>query len=131
MRPATTPTPTTGGSRDVVGGQGGMAAITIDETARFVSVISFDLGLGDVSAVRREIQHAVEQRVPNKKGFFGSVVMVNGEKSQLLVVSVWESGHAWSEAQYDQEIGRVVSDVVETAHSYEIRTYETVSIVRA
>ena len=120
-----------GGSRGVVDGQGGMAAITIDETARFVSVISFDLGLVDVSAMERELKHAVERLAPNKKGFIGSVVMANGEKSQLLVVSVWESGHAWSAAQYDQEIGRVMSDVVETAKSYEIQTYETVAVVRA
>ena len=114
-----------GGSRGVVDGQGGMAAITIDETARFV------LGLGDVSAMVREVKHAVERLAPNKTGFIGSVVMMNGEKPQLLVVSVWESGHAWGAAQYDQEIGRVLSDVVETAKSYEIQTYETVSVVRA
>jgi heme-degrading monooxygenase HmoA len=78
----------------------------------------------------REVQNVVEQRGANQKGFIGSVVMLNGEKTQLLVVSVWESGHAWSAAQYDQGIGRVVSDVVETAKSYDIQTYETVKIVR-
>ncbi len=108
-----------------------MAAITIDEKARFVSVISFNAGLVYVSAMERQLKHAVERLAPNKKGFIGSVVMANKEKSQLLVVSVWESGHAWSAAQYDQEIGRVVSDVVETAKSYEIQTYETVAVVRA
>ncbi len=55
----------------------------------------------------------------------------SAEKAELLVVSVWESQHQWSEAQYDQEIGRVVSDIVETAKSYAIHTYETVSVVRA
>jgi hypothetical protein len=105
-------------------------AITIDDTARFVSVLSFNLGSSDVPAITRELQHAVEQRGPNQKGFIGSIVMMNGENTELLAVSVWESGHAWSAAQYDQEIGRVVSDVVETAKSYEIRTYETIQIVR-
>ena len=57
--------------------------------------------------------------------------MVNADKSHLLVVSVWESEHAWGAAQYDQEIGRVVSDAVEAAKSYEIQTYETVTVVRA
>jgi hypothetical protein len=120
-----------GGSVGAVDGQGGMAAITIDETARFVSVISFDLGLGDVSAIVREVKHASERLAPSNTGFIGAVVMMSGEKPQLLVVSVWESGHAWSAAQYDQEIGRVLSDVVETAKSYEIQTYETVAVVRA
>jgi heme-degrading monooxygenase HmoA len=107
-----------------------MAAITIDDTARFVSVLSFNLGSGDLSAVSREVQHAAEQR-GGHKGFRGCIVMVNADKSHLLVVSVWESEHAWGAAQYDQEIGRVVSDAVEAAKSYEIQTYETVTVVRA
>jgi len=114
-----------------VDGQNGMAAITIDDTTRFVSLLSFELGSEDVDAMVREVRHAIEQQVPNKKGFIGSVVMLNNEKTQLLIVSVWESGHEWSEAQYDQGVGRVVSDIVETAKSYEIQTYETVSVVRA
>jgi heme-degrading monooxygenase HmoA len=108
-----------------------MGAITIDDTARFVSLLSFELGSEDVDAMPREVRRAIEQRGPIEKGFIGSVVMLNKEKGQLLVVSVWESQHEWSEAQYDQEIGQVVSDVVETATSYEIQTYETVSVVRA
>ena len=108
-----------------------MASITIDDTARFVSVLSFSLGPGDVSGMTREVRHAVEGRVPNEPGFIGCVVMVNAETAQLLVVSVWESRHAWSAAQYDREIGQVVSDVVETAKSYEIQTYETLTVVRA
>ena len=112
-------------------GQGGMAAITIDDTARYVSMLSFDVGSGDVPALTREVKDAVERLVPSEKGFIGCVVMANAEKPALIVVSVWESAHAWSEAQYDQAIGRVVSDVVETAKSYDIRTYETVTVVRA
>ena len=107
-----------------------MAAFTIDDTARFVCVLSFNLGSGDASAVLREVKRSVEQRDTNKDGFIGCIVMEDEAKSQLLVVSVWESGHAWSAAQYDQEIGRVVADVVETAKSYEIKTYETVTVVR-
>lgn len=108
-----------------------MAAITIDDTARFVSLLSFELGSENVDTMVSEVRHAVEQQAPSKKGFIGSVVMLNKEKTLLLIVSVWESGHEWSEAQYDQGIGRVVSDIVETAKAYEIQTYETVSVVRA
>jgi heme-degrading monooxygenase HmoA len=108
-----------------------MASITIDDTARFVSLLSFELNAGDVPAMAREVQHVVQQRGPRKKGFIGAIVMANAEQSHLLVVTVWESGHAWSAAQYDQEIGRVVSEVVEAARKYEIQTYETVTVVRA
>ena len=115
----------------MVDGQGEMAAITIDGTARFVSVLSFNFASSDLPAMSGEVRHAVEQLAPNKQGFIGCVVMANGQKPQLLVVSLWESGHAWSAAQYDQDIGRVVSDVVETATSYEIQTYDSVTVVRA
>ena len=108
-----------------------MAAITIDENARFVSILSFDLGSHDVPSMAREVERAIERRGPSEKGFIGSVVLLNGDEPPWLVVSIWESGHAWSAAQYDQEIGRVVSDVVEAAKSYEIRTYETLTVVRA
>ena len=112
-------------------GQTGMASITIDDTARFVSVLSFNQGSADVALLAREVQRAVEQRGPKEDGFIGSMVMINAEEPQLLVISVWESRNAWSAAQYDPEIGRTVTEVVEAAKSYEIQTYETVTIVRA
>lgn len=100
------------------------------QAARFVSVLSFNVGAADVSAISGKVQRAIEQRLPYNKGFIGCMVMLNPEKSHLLVVSIWESGHAWSAAQYDETVGRVVSDLVETTMSYEIQTYETVSLVR-
>jgi heme-degrading monooxygenase HmoA len=109
----------------------GMSAFTIDDKARFVSVLSFTLGSGDVSKATRELRNAIDQRVPTQAGFIGSVVMLNAEERRLLVVSIWESEHAWSEAQYDQEIGRTLTDVIEAAGSYEIETYETATVVRA
>ena len=108
-----------------------MAAITIDETARFVSMVALDLGKTDASAAAREVRYAIEERGSSEKGFLGSVVMADRERSRLLVVSLWESDHAWSAAQYDREIGRAVSDAVETASSYDIQTYETLTVVRA
>src|SRR5262249_47285340 len=98
-----------GGSRRALNRNGGGAAITIDETARFVSLVSFELGSGDVSPASHEVQRAVERQVSSKQGFIGCIVMVNRDKPHLIVMSVWESGDAWSAAQYDQEIGRVVS----------------------
>ena len=115
----------------MVGGQREMAAITIDDSASFASVLSFNFRPGDVSAMAREVQGAVEQRGAEQEGFIGCVVLVNKEQLHLLVLTLWESGHAWGAAQYDREIGRVVSDVVETAKSYDVQTYETVTVVRA
>lgn len=108
-----------------------MTAITIDDKARFLSVLSLNVDPHDASTVSREAQRAVEQGAPSDKGFLGAVVMANTEGSQLLVISLWESAHAWGAAQYDNAIGKAVGEVVETAKSYNIQTYETVTIVRA
>lgn len=107
-----------------------MPALTIDDRARFVSVLSFDLAAGDVFETSRELQRTVERRGPNSSGLIGCVVMVNKEEARLSVVSLWESAHAWGAAQYDKEIGEAFADAVETAKSYDIRTYETVTVVR-
>ncbi len=107
-----------------------MAAITIDQSSRFVSVLSFNLGSGDVTRISSEVRNAAETLVPDRKGFIGCVVMLNEGKTDVSVVSVWESADAWSTAQYDAEIGRVVTDIVETAKSYSVQTYETITVVR-
>lgn len=107
-----------------------MAAITIDEKARFVSVLSFELGSIEAAAVLPELQRTAEEQVPRKPGFVGCVVMQSVDKTAISVVSVWESADAWSAAEYDQHIGRVVTDIVETAKSYRIQTYETITVVR-
>jgi hypothetical protein len=108
-----------------------MTVITIDDTARFVSILSFTLDPGGASATASDIRHVVETRTPAHEGFLGSVVMLSNDKSQLIVVSLWVSVHAWSSAQYDHEIGRAISDAVVSAKSYEVKTYETVTLVRA
>jgi heme-degrading monooxygenase HmoA len=108
-----------------------MAAITIDDTTRFVSVLSFTLDSTGASAVSREVQRTIEARGRDETGFIGSVVMMNAEKHRLSIVSIWESEHAWSAAQYDRQIGQAVSDAVEAAKSYDIETYDTLTVVRA
>lgn len=108
-----------------------MAAITIDETTRFVCVQSFTLKSDDMPAMTRKIKHAVEERSTQRKGLVGSIVMANDKERRLSVISAWESAHEWSGAEYDRDIGQAVSDVVEAATSYDIETYETVTIVRA
>ena len=112
-------------------GHARMPAITIDDNARFVSVLSFKFKAGDVSAIARELRRTAQQRGPSSKGFIGCVVMLNKEDALLSVVSLWESAHAWGAAQYDKEIGEAFADVVEAATSYDIQTYETITVVRA
>ena len=107
-----------------------MDAITIDDAAKYVSVLSFHAESEHLQQISHEVQRTVERRAPKKDGFIGCIVMRNAEAKRLLVMSAWENQDAWSKAQYDQEIGRAVADAVEKAKSYEIEIYETVTVVR-
>ena len=102
-----------------------------DIKAKFVSVVRFGLDPNDLAGIAQEVQLIVERRNPLIEGFFESVVMANAEKTQLLVASLWESREAWAEANWDQDIGQVISDIVKSTKSFEVRTYEAIAVVRA
>ena len=62
--------------------------------AKFVSVAIFRVDPGDLSGIAHVVQLTVERKQPLVKGFIESVVMTNEEKTQLLVVGLWESRDA-------------------------------------
>ena len=103
----------------------------IELKAKFVSVTIFRLDPQDYPGVARELQIVVERKAPLMNGFIQSVIMANDEKTQLLLVTLWESKQAWGAAQWDQDIGRAMTDAVETAVAFELHTYEPVAVVRA
>jgi heme-degrading monooxygenase HmoA len=103
----------------------------IDVKAKFVSVIVFRVKPGDLPGLAREMQLVVERKVPLLQGFDSTVLLASEDKTQLLVVSLWESRHAWSGAAWDEEIGRAMADAVETAQSFEVHNYEPITVVRA
>lgn len=103
----------------------------IDVKAKFVSVVLFRVDPGDLPRVARQIQLATERKVPLLKGFDSAILLASEDKMQLLIVSLWESRHAWSGAAWDEEIGQVLADAVETAKSFEVRNYEPITVVRA
>ena len=98
--------------------------------AKFVTVAVFRVDPGDLAGIANVVQLTVERKQPLMKGFIESVVMTNEEKTQLLVVGLWESRDAWAREQWDEDIGRVVSQVVKSAKSFEVRTYEPITMVR-
>ena len=102
----------------------------IDVKAKFVSVLVFRLDPEDLPGVAREVQLVTERKGPLINGLIEAVVMANDEKTQLVLVGLWESKQAWGAAQWDQDVGRAVTDAVETASSFEAHTYEPIAVVR-
>src|SRR5579862_4830864 len=103
----------------------------IDVKAKFVAVNTYGIDPSDLSGMVREVRLIAERRAPLMSGFLESVIMANQEHTRLVIVSLWESQHAWSAAQWDQEVGRVVSDMAESAQSFDVHTYEPISVVRS
>jgi heme-degrading monooxygenase HmoA len=102
----------------------------IDLKAKFVPVLVFGLDPEDLPSVAREVAMVAKRKGPLMDGFIECVTMTNEDKTQLLVVSLWESKHAWGAAQWDEDVGRVVADAMERSASFELRTYEPISVVR-
>lgn len=103
----------------------------IELNAKFVTALIFQINPGDLPSMANELQRTVKRKIAALKGYIASIVMCNEDKTQLLLVSLWDSRDAWSLAQWDQEVGRTITDSVETAKSYELLTFEPITIVRA
>ena len=103
----------------------------IDVATKFVTVQIYQLDPGDLPGVARVAKLVAEERAPTINGFIQCVIMANEQKTQMLIVSLWESREAWSAAQWDDELGRVVAEEVETSTAFDFKTYEPITIVRA
>lgn len=103
----------------------------IDVKTKFISVLFFRVEPSDLPGVAREASLVMQRKGGALRGFLEGVVMANEAKTELLLVSQWESRHAWSAAQWDQDVGRTMGDLVESAKSFELRTYEPITIVRS
>ena len=51
-------------------------------------------------------------------------------KTQVLVVTQWESRHAWAQAHWDQDIGNGIVALVESATSFDVHSYDPIAVVR-
>lgn len=103
----------------------------IDASSKFVAVHSYSIDPNDLPGMTRQVRLIAERTAPLMSGFLECVIMTNEQHTRLLIVSLWDSRHAWSAAQWNEDIGRVVADVAEGAQSFEVHTYESLSVVRA
>jgi hypothetical protein len=101
----------------------------IDVKAKFVSVLLFRIEPEDLPGFAREATLSLERKAPLHQGFVEGIIMMNEQKTEVLIVSQWESRHDWSAAQWDDDLGRTMSDLVQGASSFEIRSYEPISVV--
>jgi heme-degrading monooxygenase HmoA len=56
-------------------------------------------------------------------GFISTNILGNAAHTKLLIASKWESEHAWSRTQWDERIGKAVTDLVEGSQADEFELY--------
>jgi hypothetical protein len=103
----------------------------IDVKTKFVSVLVFTIEPDDLPEFAHEATLAVQRKAPTRRGFVEGIVMANESKTEALIVTQWESKHDWIEAQWDEDIGRTVAVLVEGTKSFDVRSFEPITIVRA
>jgi heme-degrading monooxygenase HmoA len=56
-------------------------------------------------------------------GFVSVNIFGNASHTKLLLASEWESEHSWSRTQWDELVGKVVTDLVELSQGHEFELY--------
>ena len=102
----------------------------IDMKTKFICVLVFDISPDDMPGAAREATLAVQRQDPVIPGFIEGIVMASEDKKQLLVVTQWDSKESWAGSRWNEDIERALSDIVESASTFQVRTYEPITVVR-
>lgn len=96
----------------------------------FTSVLIFDVDEQGFERLSGEVMKLLERKGSSIPGLVESAVLGNEARTQLWILSGWESQHAWAASQWDQEIGQTITDLIESAVRYRIEGLVPIAIVR-
>jgi hypothetical protein len=97
---------------------------------RYLSVTVFNVASEQFARLSQDAAAFVRRKGSNVKGLMESIILGNDARTELLLVSQWASREDWSAAQWDNDVGQFVTTLVESAISYEIRSYEPITVFR-
>jgi heme-degrading monooxygenase HmoA len=60
-------------------------------------------------------------------GFVSINICGNAAHTKLLIASEWQSEDAWSRTQWNERIGKVVTDLVEGSENHEFELYRRIA----
>ncbi len=86
----------------------------IDLKTKWISALSFTVSPDDQPQLAHEAALVMQRIVPVRTGFIQGVVMANEPRTQLIIVSQWESREAWAAARWDEGIASAISRLVES-----------------
>jgi heme-degrading monooxygenase HmoA len=59
-------------------------------------------------------------------GFISTNILGNAAHTKLVIESKWESEHAWSRTQWNEQIGIAVTDLIEGSQADEFELYRRI-----
>jgi quinol monooxygenase YgiN len=103
----------------------------LDAKTTFIAALIFTIDPADLGKFGEAAAQLVQSKGSAAPGFIQSVVMVDEAKTQVFVVTQWASRHEWAQAHWDQDIGNGIVALVESATSFDVRSYDPIAVVRA
>ncbi|HTV93814.1 MAG TPA: hypothetical protein VMG98_13950 [Verrucomicrobiae bacterium] len=102
----------------------------IDVRTKFIAVSIYQVEPENFAAVTQAATQTIERDVVTLAGFFEGMVMADEARTRVLIVTQWSSKHAWAQAFWEPRIGKAVAEFVRDATTYEVQTFEPLTIVR-
>jgi quinol monooxygenase YgiN len=102
----------------------------MDIKTTFIAALVFTIDPKDVIRFGDAAAQLVQRKGSKAPGFIQSVVMADETKTQVLIVTQWESRHAWAQVHWDQDVGNEIVALVESATSFDVRSYDPIAVVR-
>jgi heme-degrading monooxygenase HmoA len=98
----------------------------VDPKAAFVAAFFFSAP-HDFPKVAGEAKRFAERVAPQVPGLIDISLLRNEASTELLVVSRWESKEAWSRSRWNEQLGKMLTDLVESAKSFDVRSFVPIS----
>lgn len=102
----------------------------IDFKTKFIAVSIYTVTAANFTGLTEASAQTMQRDLPAIEGFCEGVVMADEVKSRVLIVTQWLSKEAWAQAHWEPRIGEAVATFAENATSYDVQTFEPVTIVR-
>jgi hypothetical protein len=97
----------------------------------FASVFILDVVGRDFDRLSRDITELLARKGSSTPGLIEGALLGNEARTQLWLISEWESQHMWARSRWDRDIGQAITDLVESAVTYRVESLIPIAVVRA
>jgi heme-degrading monooxygenase HmoA len=100
----------------------------MDRKEAFVAAFIFDTLPENFEKISREAARFAQHFAPRIAGLIEITVLGNEKRTRLLVFTRWESKMAWGRSRWDEEAGKTLAELVQSAQSFDVETFVPVAV---